>query len=45
LVVFSETLSDSVRKLTKKYLSADVVTINLAAKSAQETSADDEVGF
>jgi hypothetical protein len=38
-------LPDSVRKLTKKYLSADVVTINLAKKRTQEASAGDEVGF
>lgn len=42
LIVFSETIPDSVRKLTKKYLSADLVTINLAKKTAQEASAADD---
>jgi len=42
LVVFSETSPDSVRKLTKKYLSADFVTINMAEKNTEEASADDE---
>ncbi len=45
LVVFSKTLPDSVRKLTKKYLSADVVTINMAEKNSQEASNSDEVKF
>ena len=42
LVVFSTTSPDTFRKLTKKYLSAEPVTINVAAR---ETSADDEVNF
>jgi len=45
LVVLSKTLPDSVRKLTKKYLSADVVTINMAEKNSQEASNSDEVKF
>ncbi|CAF3338707.1 unnamed protein product [Rotaria sp. Silwood1] len=44
LIVFSATMPDSVRKLTKKYLTKDFVTINLAERKTEETSADDE-GF
>jgi len=43
LVVLSNTLPDSVRKLTKKYLSTDVVTINMAEKNSPEGSNSDEV--
>jgi len=42
LIVFSETIPDAVRKLTKKYLSTDFVTINLAEKNQQEGSDDEE---
>ncbi|CAF0964273.1 unnamed protein product [Rotaria sordida] len=42
LIVFSGTMPDSVRKLTKKFLTTDYVTINLAKKNTQETSADDD---
>lgn len=45
MIVFSATSPDALRKLTKKCLSADAVTINVSKKSAQATSADDEVGF
>jgi len=45
LVVLSNTLPDSVRKLTKKYLSTDVVTINMAEKNSPEGSNSDEVKF
>ncbi|CAF0929234.1 unnamed protein product [Rotaria sordida] len=42
LIVFSGTMPDSVRKLTKKFLTTDYVTINLAKRNTQETSADDD---
>ncbi len=45
LIVFSETSPDSVRKLIKKYLTANFVTINLADKNTREGSADDEVKY
>lgn len=35
-------MPDSVRKITKKYLTTDFVTINVAANSAQESPANDE---
>lgn len=45
LVIFSTTSPDTFRKLTKKYLSAEPVTINVSARTTQETSADDEVNI
>lgn len=42
LVVFSESFPDSVRKLTKKYFSADFVTLNLADAATDEAEDDDE---
>ncbi|CAF2874078.1 unnamed protein product [Rotaria sp. Silwood2] len=42
LIVFSATMPDSVRKLTKKYLTTDCVTINLAEKNTEKASADDK---
>ena len=40
MIVFSETLPDSVRKLTKKYVSDDSVTLNLLQGTSEEAAAD-----
>ncbi|CAF1932043.1 unnamed protein product [Rotaria magnacalcarata] len=42
LIISSESISDTVRKITKKYLTNDAVTINMAEKNAKEQSADDD---
>jgi len=42
LVVFTETSSDSIRKLTKKYLSATFSTIKLVASNTKQASDDDD---
>ena len=38
-------MPDAVRKLTKKYLTKDFVTINLAKEKTEETATNDEVTF
>ncbi|CAM4854969.1 unnamed protein product [Rotaria socialis] len=42
LIISSESISDTVRKITKKYLTNDAVTINMAEKNAKEESDDDD---
>jgi len=42
LIVFSGTMTDSVRKLVKKYLTNDVVTLDLVKGKTQKPSADDD---
>ena len=43
LIVFTATSPDALRKVTKKCLSADAVTINVSKKSSRAKSGDDEV--
>jgi superfamily II DNA/RNA helicase len=42
LIIVSQTIPDSVRKLTKKYLTKDFVTIDLAKGNTEEETAEDD---
>jgi hypothetical protein len=42
LIVFSETIPESLRKVIKKHLTTDVLTINLAERNTKETADDDD---
>lgn len=42
LIVCSEAMPDAIRKLTKKYLTDDAVTVNISGKNAEAANGDDD---